>query len=449
MRVAVRLVLTAILLTTSPAMAQTQSFENMVEDALRRLQPGAPPAEMQPAPQPQAPLPPGAPATAPAAPPAPDLAPVELAPRPYTPPKLASPPARQTGSPPPTTPAQQATPDTGSAPTAAPAEPGAAPSTATPGTIAPVGPQAERTLASLTPDEVNGAVFGEDAVAARGANPIVLKAQVLLDRAGASPGVIDGYAGGNVAKAVAAVETVLGLPVDGVLDREVWQAIGGDNAPEVLIQYTITDADLAYRFLPAIPSDFAEQARLPALGYTSLQEMLGERFHMNVKLLAALNPQADFQRAGTTIWVASVDGAPISGTITRIEADKGRKQVRAYDEQNRLIVAYPATIGSPENPSPSGQHVVEGVAKDPVYYYDPKNFVQGDNHQQLQLPPGPNNPVGSIWIDLSAPSYGIHGTPEPTLIDKTGSHGCVRLTNWDATELAGLVQPGVQVTFVE
>jgi lipoprotein-anchoring transpeptidase ErfK/SrfK len=170
---------------------------------------------------------------------------------------------------------------------------------------------------------------------------------------------------------------------------------------------------------------------------------------MNVKLLAALNPGANFRAPGTTIWVAAIEGQPVTGTITRIEADKARRQVRAYDAENRLIVAYPATIGSDDNPSPSGEHVVVGVAPNPVYYYDPRNFVQAGNTGKLQLPPGPNSPVGTMWIDLSEPSYGIHGTPEPSKIDKTASHGCIRLTNWDVEELAGLVQPGVTVSFVE
>jgi lipoprotein-anchoring transpeptidase ErfK/SrfK len=144
-----------------------------------------------------------------------------------------------------------------------------------------------------------------------------------------------------------------------------------------------------------------------------------------------------------------VNGAPISGRVARIVADKTLKQVRGYDAQDRLLVAYPATIGSPDNPSPSGEHLVKAVAPNPVYYYDPQNFVQGDNIEKLQLPPGPNNPVGSVWIDLTEPSYGIHGTPEPTKIDKTGSHGCVRLTNWDVEELSKLVDPGVPVSFTE
>jgi lipoprotein-anchoring transpeptidase ErfK/SrfK len=296
---------------------------------------------------------------------------------------------------------------------------------------------------------VNAVVFSVDAVGARGANPLILKAQVLLDRAGASPGVIDAYAGNNVAKAVAAVETVVGLTVDGMLDKQVWDVLGGDNAPAVLTRYQITGEDAAYPFLSSIPADYSEQAKLQRLGYTNPEEMFGERFHMHVNLLKALNPNTDFRRAGTSIWVAAIEGQPVTGKIVRIVADKDRRQVRAYDQADRLIVAYPATIGSPDNPSPNGDHVVKGVAADPVYYYDPKNFLQGQNTEKLELPPGPNNPVGTVWIDLSEPSYGIHGTPEPAKIDKTGSHGCVRLTNWDAEELAELVDPGVVVSFVE
>jgi lipoprotein-anchoring transpeptidase ErfK/SrfK len=165
--------------------------------------------------------------------------------------------------------------------------------------------------------------------------------------------------------------------------------------------------------------------------------------------LTALNPNADFRKEGTPIWVTSVEGPPITAKIARIVADKALKQVRAYDAENRLVVAYPATIGSEETPSPSGDHLVNAVAQDPVYYYDPQNFVQGGNLEKLQLPPGPNNPVGSVWIDLTDPGYGIHGTPDPTKIGKTASHGCIRLSNWDAEELAKLVEPGVVVSFTE
>ena len=133
----------------------------------------------------------------------------------------------------------------------------------------------------------------------------------------------------------------------------------------------------------------------------------------------------------------------------RIEADKSLRQLRAYGQDDMLIAAYPATIGSEDNPSPTGSHVVEGVATMPTYTYNPKiNFQQGENTEVLTIPPGPNGPVGSMWIDLSEPTFGIHGTPEPSLIDKTASHGCVRLTNWDANELTKMVKPGVRVDFV-
>jgi lipoprotein-anchoring transpeptidase ErfK/SrfK len=410
----------------SGALAQTPDFEALVEDALRRNAPaeGAP-APAEPAPESAVPLrlgiDPAPEAQSPAA--------AEPGPKPYTPPRRAT--------------VESAAPAEDAPAAAESAQPGAPADAA-----APEKPP-ERGLGSLRPEEVNAATYVERAEAIRGASPLVLKAQVLLDRAGASPGVLDSYFGGNVAKAIAAVETVLGLPVDGELDPKVWAAIGGDQAPDVLVPYTITEEDAAYPFLSSVPSDYSVQAQLPALGFTTPEEMFGERFHMDVKLLKALNPSADFRRAGETIWVAAIVGQPVTGKIARIEADKARRQVRAYDAQNRLIVAYPATIGSADNPSPSGVHQVEAVAPNPVYYYDPRNFVQAGNTKPLQLPPGPNNPVGTMWIDLSQPSYGIHGTPEPSKIDKTGSHGCVRLTNWDAEELAGLVDPGVVVEFVE
>ncbi|MET3584440.1 lipoprotein-anchoring transpeptidase ErfK/SrfK [Pseudorhizobium tarimense] len=183
------------------------------------------------------------------------------------------------------------------------------------------------------------------------------------------------------------------------------------------------------------------------LGFTSVDERLAERFHMDLDLLRTLNLDANF-RPGETISVAA-PGEPVEGKVARIEADRKAKQVRAFSSDGKLISVYPATIGSEENPSPSGTHEVKGVAPMPVYTYRPDvNFQQGDNDEVLQIPGGPNNPVGTIWIDLSEPTYGIHGTPEPAQIDKVSSHGCVRLTNWDAEELGAMVDPGVTVEFV-
>ncbi len=277
------------------------------------------------------------------------------------------------------------------------------------------------------------------------ADAAIVRLQVLLDRAGASPGVIDGFDGDNVRKAVRGFETLNGLPADGVIDPEMLARLGGEPVVGV---YTIVPED-GDDVTGPVPDDYAEKAKLPFLGYASMAEKLAERFHMDIDLLAELNPGAGYA-PGDEIVVAA-PGLPREGegAVARIEADKSLAQVRAYGADGTLIAAYPATIGSEENPSPSGTHTVEVVVHLPEYTYNPKiNFQQGDNTEVLTIPPGPNGPVGSVWIDLSEPTFGIHGTPEPSLIDKTGSHGCVRLTNWDAEELAGMVTKGVVVEFV-
>ena len=310
---------------------------------------------------------------------------------------------------------------------------------------------------SLTAEAINSAALNsliDTAAVESGAttadtdepDPAMIRLQVLLDRAGASPGVIDGYDGENVSKAVRAFETMRGLPADGQLDDAVISALETSNDP-VAGTYQITAEDLAEIGDP-IPEDYKEMAEREFLGYASIQEDIAERFHMDIDLLAKLNPGASFSEGDQVIVTAY--GPDLSAEVARIEADKGLRQLRAYDANDNLVVAYPATIGSTSNPSPSGTHEVMGVAEMPNYTYNPDvNFQQGDNAEKLLIPPGPNGPVGSMWIDLSEPTFGIHGTPEPALIDKTNSHGCVRLTNWDANELAKMVKPGVEVVFVD
>lgn len=276
-------------------------------------------------------------------------------------------------------------------------------------------------------------------------DPAIVRLQVLLDRAGSSPGVIDGLYGENVGKAVAGFEAMNKLPADGKLDPEVISRL--EAGPPIVESYVITKDDAA-GLVDRIPQDYGEKAKMASMGYTSVEEKLSERFHMDIDLMKALNPGADFA-PGKSIQVVAT-GSPREGKVKRIEVNGKTGQVLAYDARGFLLAAYPATVGSEDNPSPSGTHKVKGVARMPVYRYDPKvNFKQGKNNKVLTIPKGPNGPVGSIWIDLTEPTYGIHGTPDPELIDKVGSHGCVRLTNWDAEELGGMVKPGVMVKFVE
>lgn len=274
--------------------------------------------------------------------------------------------------------------------------------------------------------------------------------QVQLDRAGFSVSVIDGYAGENLRKAVSAYQAARGEAETGEPGEALWNDLRRRFARPFMTEYSLTDQDLEGPFYPDLPEDYAKLARLDQLGYADVVEMLAERFHMDRDLLEALNRNANFAEAGTTIHVAD-PGRNIEDTeIVRIRVDKADGSVRGYDKSDRLVVHYPATIGSKTNPSPSGTHKVLTVAMNPTYSYDPDtNFKQGDNTEPLTIPPGPNGPVGSVWIDLSEPTYGIHGTAEPALIDKNNSHGCVRLTNWDAEELARIVTEGASVQFSE
>ncbi|WP_425340527.1 L,D-transpeptidase family protein [Ciceribacter sichuanensis] len=272
--------------------------------------------------------------------------------------------------------------------------------------------------------------------------------QTFLDREGISPGVIDGKMGQNVNKALVAYQQMTGETLDpnnadDILER---LRLSGGLA---IISYTITPGDAAGPYVASIPEDYSQKAQLPALSFTSTTEMLAEKFHMDEAYLKALNPGVDFTIPGTIIKVVD-PGKGKQGQVAKIVADKGLKQVFAYAADGSLIAAYPASIGSADTPSPSGTVTVERVAFDPGYTYNPKvNFQQGANDRVLAIPPGPNGPVGTVWMALSRPTYGIHGTPEPSKIGRTQSHGCIRLTNWDATELAKMTKPGVTVEFID
>lgn len=304
---------------------------------------------------------------------------------------------------------------------------------------------------ALTPDQINAVTFVDrQRQADSGPDPFIIKAQVLLSRRSISPGVIDGVDGENFRKAVAQFRRQEGLGEGDDLDEPTWLALGGQTASEVVAEYTLSERDAAYDFADNIPRDFAKQARMKRLSYTSPREMLGERFHMSEALLDALNPDARFSKAGASLFVVAAARSLEKGAARRIDAVKSTGMVVVFGANDGILASYPATIGSEHTPSPSGEYQIERIARNPNYTYDPdKNFQQGRNTETLVLPPGPNGPVGTVWIALSKPTFGIHGTPEPSRVSKTTSHGCVRLTNWDAEELADLVKPGVPVRFVD
>jgi lipoprotein-anchoring transpeptidase ErfK/SrfK len=303
-----------------------------------------------------------------------------------------------------------------------------------------------------------------------------LALQVALDRAGFSPGEIDGRPGAITKRALAAFQKERGLPQTAEPDEATWAALGvaPGNADQVVTQYVITPEDVKGPFTEQIPEDMMEKAQLPSLGYTGVLEALGERFHIAPGLLKALNPDAAFA-AGTPIVVPAVSAAPpppptasrdrargarrgsppsgATGTSGRdagvtVSVSKAAEALTVRDGAGRVIMFAPVTVGSEHDPLPLGQWKVTGVSRNPPFNYNPDLFWDADPaHTRARLPGGPNNPVGTVWVDLDREHYGIHGTPEPGRISYRQSHGCVRLTNWDAEKLASLVKPGTPVLF--
>jgi lipoprotein-anchoring transpeptidase ErfK/SrfK len=299
---------------------------------------------------------------------------------------------------------------------------------------------------SLDPDEVNRASLSEKAAKSV---PLMVKLQLLLDRAGFSPGLIDGRPGSSLKQAIAAYGAEHGLKADGELDEELWRMLVEADPDPVLEDYSITGDDVEGPFVKHIPDKLEDMAKLDKLGYSNPQELLAERFHIDEDLLEALNPGADFAKAGARIIVPKLAKDRKTAKAVRIEVDKKEKAVRAFGKDGKLVAFYPATIGSREKPAPDGTYKVRAVAENPTYYYDPDDlsFKGVKTKEEFKIAPGPNNPVGSVWIDLTKETYGIHGTPDPASIGKTSSHGCIRLTNWDAEALAKMVGTGTVVEF--
>jgi lipoprotein-anchoring transpeptidase ErfK/SrfK len=287
-----------------------------------------------------------------------------------------------------------------------------------------------------------------------------LAVQVALDRAGFSPGEIDGRSGPKTRLALSEFQKSSSLRSSGIVDEETLTALR--VAAEPLVSYTITQQDVAGPFIDNMPTDMMEASKLSSLGYTSVLEALGEKFHSSPALLKRMNPSAAWA-AGDVIKVPDVEPfelpskndkpAPAAKASAgakpsvQVVISGSTKSLAVHDAGGKTLLHAPVTVGSEKDPLPIGTWKVTGVSWNPVFNYNPDLFWDADPaHAKAKIPPGPNNPVGVVWVDISKEHFGLHGTPEPSTIGRTESHGCVRLTNWDAIKLGRLVSVGTIVT---
>jgi lipoprotein-anchoring transpeptidase ErfK/SrfK len=303
--------------------------------------------------------------------------------------------------------------------------------------------------AELTPERINSANFTGKLPSEDSISPLAVKVQVLLDRARFSPGEIDGRFGDNVEKALQAFAEANSLAAGKILTPEIWSKLQQAPGDAVIADYVLTEQDIKGPYIEKLPTKMEDMKSLKTLSYTGPKEALSERFHMSQDLLAALNPAQKFDRAGAKVNVVNLP-KQAAAKAARIEVDKARETVRAFAKDGTLIAFYPASVGSEEKPTPSGTLKVVSIQPNPTYRYDPKYKFKGvESTKPFTINAGPNNPVGAMWIGLSQAGYGIHGTGDPSRVSKSDSHGCVRLTNWDAARLAQSLKKGVEVSFVE
>jgi lipoprotein-anchoring transpeptidase ErfK/SrfK len=279
---------------------------------------------------------------------------------------------------------------------------------------------------------------------------VIAKVQVLLDRVRFSRGEIDGKLGENAQKALKAFAEANGLTTNQPLTQDVWKALAAASSDPVITEYKVSNEDVRGPFLEKLPAKMEDMKNLAALSYSSPREALAEKFHMSEELIELLNPGKKFDQPGEIIFVANVSKNDSKLKVGRIEVDKARQTVKVFAPSGALVAFFPATVGSEEKPTPNGILKVVSADANPNYRYNPDYKFKGvKSKEAFTIMPGPNNPAGSYWIGISAEGYGIHGTPNPSKVSKSESHGCVRLTNWDVSLLGKSVKKGTPVEFVE
>jgi lipoprotein-anchoring transpeptidase ErfK/SrfK len=322
---------------------------------------------------------------------------------------------------------------------------------------------------SPAPGTATPPAAAQPGAAQAGIDLTVMHVQVLLDRLGFTPGVIDGKGGQSLKAALSGFQKARGLKATGEIDQPTLGVLHAYRAVRPTTNVTLTAADIAGPFSGVLPKDPAEQAKLPALGYANLMEKLGEQYHTTTATLIALNSPQTKLVAGASIRVPNVvaqsrdykaDLKPEwketlsmlnvdarQPTGDHVVVDKSEGVLKVMNAEDKVIAQFPATMGSEHDPLPIGTWKIQGADYNPKFHYNSELFWDAKKDQQAMLPPGPNGPVGVIWLDLSKPHYGIHGTSNPETIGRAESHGCIRLTNWDAARLSLMVKPGTKAVF--